>query len=102
MEARSIARARIGIRRVAEPGLSNSYRTQASKASVMSIARQGRPRVAVQRGKLQFLRNKNRFRESYRLNTFGLERVYRQISPHGARAKNPDALRALVGEVSYN
>jgi hypothetical protein len=38
MEPRSIARARIGIRRITEPGLSNSYRTQASKASVMSIA----------------------------------------------------------------
>jgi hypothetical protein len=38
MEPRSIARARIRIRRIAKPGLSNSYRTQASKASVMSIA----------------------------------------------------------------
>jgi hypothetical protein len=38
MEPRSIARARIGIGRIAEPGLSDSHRTQASKASIMSIA----------------------------------------------------------------
>jgi putative oxidoreductase len=34
MEPRSIAGARIGTRRIAEPGLSKSRRTQASKASV--------------------------------------------------------------------
>jgi hypothetical protein len=38
MEPRSTARTRLRIRRIAEPGLNNSYRTQASKASVMLIA----------------------------------------------------------------
>jgi hypothetical protein len=45
-----MAPARIGIRHIAEPGLSNSYRTQASKASVMSIAaKAGRPPVGEKR-----------------------------------------------------
>jgi hypothetical protein len=46
MEPRSIARTRIGIRRIAEPGLSNSYCTQASKAAVMSSAANADPPAA--------------------------------------------------------
>ena len=44
-----------------------------------------------------FLRNKNRLRESQRSNTFGLDRVYRQISPDGARAKITPTPFALAG-----
>jgi hypothetical protein len=89
MERRSTTRARIGIRRITEPGLSNSYRTRASKSFGMSIAGDADHQLLLYHGGslTSFLRNKNRFRESQRLNTFGLERVYRQISPGGARAK---------------
>jgi len=64
--------------------------TQASKASVMSIAANADHQLLRNgRSPSSFLGNKNRFRESQRLNTFGLERVYRKIPPDGARAKIP-------------
>jgi hypothetical protein len=55
----------------------------------MSIAGDADHQLPLLQRAPHFLRNKNRFRESQRLNTFGLERVYRQISPDGARAKIP-------------
>jgi len=103
MEPRSIARARIGIRRVAEPGLSTAI---AHKPRKLRLCRSppGRPPACwctTGASPTCFLRNKNRFRESDRSNIFGLERAYRQISPEGARAKIPPTprVRSLVGLV---
>jgi len=89
MEPRSIAHARIGIRRIAEPGLSKQLSRASLESFGMSIAANADHQLLLyNRGRpTSFLRNKNRFRESQRSNTFGLDRVYRQISPDGARAK---------------
>jgi hypothetical protein len=94
---------RIGIRRVAEPGLSTAI---ARKPRKLRLCRSppGRPPAAgctTGGSPTCFLRNKNRFRESDRSNIFGLERAYRQISPDGARAKIPPTprVRSLVGLV---
>src|SRR5262249_34385561 len=64
MDFRSIASARI--RRIANPGLSNSYRAEASEASVIPIAAQAAHERLLYVGKrhAKFLWDKTRFRES--------------------------------------
>ena len=61
----------------------------ARSTAIMSIATNADHQLLLYNGgkPTSFLRNKNRLRESQRSNTFGLDRVYRQISPDGARAK---------------